>query len=1106
MHFAELQEVLQHPSLNIRERYTELYRILQTLLTEGTADCKTDFSGPFARLTWLANHLELDTKKRQRLNEVRVRCREVMTCPEEELLAALPYDVRIAAQLDAILHHEAIPESLASLFPSGEARPHTSSMHHDCLRVCVLSWDDTFIHALDEAQEPLTLCYTDPENNLGDWSYLSKLLRQGTRLNLVRPTWKEQMVYAELIIFEPDYLVDISTIASCFETYGTTPYALLIHRLSDTGSTLPILLGNLAGRLLDEVVNKHGKTPTPYPNLARDFMRQNAFSLLACAQDISSLHHEAEQQLQNLTELLDTACREDRNFEISHTLLEPSFFCELLGLQGRMDLLQDDFSVLMEQKSGKRDFRTGKHVEKHYVQMLLYQALIHYSFHLRNDEISSYLLYSKYADGLIKEGSAPRLLHQAFFIRNQLTWLEFELSKGASQMLNILTPERMADASCTHNNLWLRYTRPALAGILDPLQQASPVARAYFHRMTTFIAREHLLCKIGTPGREGSGMAALWNSNLDEKRTAGNIFTSLHILPLEEEEYQELSFLIPEEENDTLPNFRVGDAVVAYSYDIRKEPDVRSGVVFRGSIRSMHSDRITIHLRNPQHNQFVFLPQENRRWAIEHDTIESSFAVLYRSIFSLLTTLPSRRELLLAQRKPERDITRLLLGEYHNFNPLVMNALQAKDYFILIGPPGTGKTSFGLMNIVQEHLLHDCRLLLLSYTNRAVDEMCSKLVDAHLDFLRIGSSFTCQDSYKPFLMEERVKACNTLSEISDIVRSARVVVGTTSTLSAHPEIFDILSFDVAVIDEASQILEPHLLGILCARHGKNPAVGKFILIGDHKQLPAVVQQEPSESSVREKLLHDIGLEDCRESLFQRLLRLQQQDYPQCDSPFVYRFTHQGRMHPEVADFARLTFYEGMLDPVPLPHQCGPLTFPLVEEDNQLQHLLATHRVLFFPVEKPLHSTSPKMNPEEAKCIAQVVFQLYQLYHLNHREFTPLHTVGIIVPYRHQIALIRRELASYGITDFQDITIDTVERYQGSQRDVILYGFTIQFPYQMDFLCSQSFEENGQRIDRKLNVALTRAKEQLILVGNPTLLQSDPVHHHLLEYLHQNCSR
>ena len=82
----------------------------------------------------------------------------------------------------------------------------------------------------------------------------------------------------------------------------------------------------------------------------------------------------------------------------------------------------------------------------------------------------------------------------------------------------------------------------------------------------------------------------------------------------------------------------------------------------------------------------------------------------------------------------------------------------------------------------------------------------------------------------------------------------------------------------------------------------------------------------------------------------------------------------------------------------------------------------------------------------------------------------------------------------------DITIDTVERYQGSQRDVVIYGFTIRHRYQLNFLTSNDFEEDGVVIDPKLNVAMTRARENLVLVGNKKLLSFDPVFRRMINSL------
>ena len=1108
MHDTELQELLQDKTGNIWERYTELYRILQSILAEGTAGSQMDFSGPFARLTWLAEKTGIDPDLRHQLNSVRVRCQQLREQDEEELSVLLPFDIRATAELWAALHHQPVPQGLADLLPRTKLPPHQDKRQKTTTRVCVTDWDEERLHAIDENQVERTVSLKSLEKGSDGWEYLNKLIRKGSQLNLIHPTARKGVLYPELIILEPDYLADISTIASCFQEYGTTPYALLIQRMQANQPTGAILLGNIAGQMLDEEINNTSDESVKYADSALRFMHHNALKLLACQEDLKNLHQNATQQQQNIRHILKVLKEEDKAFDADHALLEPSFFCETLGLQGRMDLLQDDYRVLIEQKSGKKEFTTGGHQEKHYVQMLLYLAVLHYGFRRKNGEVNSYLLYSKYTDGLIKEGAAPHLLYEAMRIRNQLVWMEYELSRGGSRrIIDALNPERLRTRSNIADKFWERYLFPTLSEALLPFQTATPVEHAYYHRMMTFIAREHLLSKIGTPGREGSGMASLWNSTLEEKRLAGNIYVGLTVCTPEPsaEGIERLALQIPEEGDDYRPNFRVGDAVILYSYPKGKQPDARSGVVHRCSIDRIEGRLIWIQLRFAQKNRFVFRQKKNQLWAIEHDTVESSFGTLYRSLYSLLTARDDRRNLLLGQRAPEYDWTITLTGDYGTFTPLVMKARQAQDYFLLIGPPGTGKTSFGLMNIVQETLDHpDETILLLSYTNRAVDEICSKLVSARLPFMRIGSRQSCPPAYHNYLMAYQAHACPKLSDFASLLGNTRIVVGTTTAISSRPELFTLKAFDVAIIDEASQILEPHILGILCARHNGANAVRKFVLIGDHKQLPAVVQQDASESAVTEDILHGIGLTDCRESLFQRLLRMQEKAYPDGDSPFIYRFTRQGRMHPEVAAFASRHFYDHQLNAVPLPHQAAALHFPQVDENDEMQRLLSGKRFVFQPSASPGHSDSPTTTPIEAQMIAQVVRAVYTLYIRNSRPFSAEESIGIIVPYRHQIAAVHHELEKLNLPALDGITIDTVERYQGSQRDVIVYGFTVQHPYQLDFLCSQSFQEHGITIDRKLNVALTRAKEQTVLIGNPDLLSLDPVHRQLLDYITSEC--
>ena len=205
------------------------------------------------------------------------------------------------------------------------------------------------------------------------------------------------------------------------------------------------------------------------------------------------------------------------------------------------------------------------------------------------------------------------------------------------------------------------------------------------------------------------------------------------------------------------------------------------------------------------------------------------------------------------------------------------------------------------------------------------------------------------------------------------------------------------------------------------------------------------------------------------------------------------------MHPDIADFANRKFYaQEQLECVPLAHQVEEnLPYKELSEDAT-DELLKAHRMVFIP-SKPCRklNISEKVNTEEAQIIADMLRRLYRQLGEN---FNAQKSVGIIVPYRNQIAMIRKEIEKLGIPALEDISIDTVERYQGSQRDVILYSFTVQSRYQLDFLTANTFYEDGQPIDRKLNVAITRARKQLILTGNEATLRQNKLFAELIDYI------
>ena len=951
----------------------------------------------------------------------------------------------------------------------------------DYIRLIVDRWtnDKIFAHSSggDVYEVPLS----------ADFAYLPNLLSEGAQINVMDTDEVIRDLLPKgqgggkdmLIIYEPDALMDISSIAGCIESYGSLPYNYLLRQLLPSANSSAILMGNFAGQLLDEQVHFDD---VPYAESTRAFFRRNAIALATCPDRDAGFHVQARQQAEHIRRVIrEVMPQRVKGFQRDLVLLEPSFFSEMLGLQGRMDLLQLDYKVLIEQKAGQGawppgpDPDTPRQQPKHYVQMLLYMALLHYNFNIPVEHIQCFLLYSRYPNSLLPLGEARHLLLDAIRVRNQVVWCEQWYAEGHTTFLERLTPDHLNQQHSTDVK-WDSKHRE-LNRLFTTLHLASPLERAYYHRMLSFLHAEQWIGKVGSPYNPELGAATKWKLTLEEKEQAGCIYHRLHLLQPSEAHEGSVEVLVlsfPEGWESDTTNFRLGDSVIVYPYKEGEMPDARRTMVQRGYLQSVDTKQIVVRLRAPQTDARVFRhTSADALWAIEHDSIDSTYTALYHNLHEMLASPRERKDLLLTQRHPKVDEELTLLGDYGSFNELVLRAKQAREAFLVIGPPGTGKTSFGLLNILKEQLLSQPsgNILLMSYTNRAVDEICSKLVEEGLDFLRIGSEASAVKDYHPYLLENRVKDCGNIDDVRSLIQSVRIFVATTTSMNGQTSLFSLVQFELAIVDEASQILEPHIVPLLAACKGDTPAIRRFVLIGDHKQLPAVVQQEPQQAKVSDPMLNAIGLTDCRNSFFQRMLYHYRDDASVC-----YMLTRQGRMHPDIAAFPNQAFYAGRLGVAGLAHQQEPSPQP---------------RVLFFDIPAPHETVSDKVNLPEAICIARLVEQASQQFAMR--------DIGIIVPYRNQIATIRSAMHSQGLTDIDDVTIDTVERYQGSQREVIIYGFTVQRPYQLDFLSQGNFEEDGMEIDRKLNVAMTRARKYLYMVGNATLLRQNTVFRKMLDY-------
>ena len=1131
-------QILSMPNdVDIRLRYRMLAQIFHQAVDSRLQNNNIKFSGFYAKVEYLLSEYKdtmMDKSLAMSINAFRIRTRKLKPrssyglvgneqdeemVNDAELEKSLARDVAALAKFIGMIFSRPVPEELNRRFPYvADANFRPLYRMGTVMRVVVDCWDDDFIMAKDSElgmEQKIYYHKSDNRYALGDHGYLKDLLQKGDQLNIVVPRIENEIIYPAAIIYNPDYLIDVSSLAACFSEHEiATPYAYLIRKLSPSVNSEAIMLGNFAGQILDEEVYHIKRS---YERSLQAFCANNAVNLAVCPLS-EQFRQNAEMQKQHIHraifETLAEAAIIPYQADGRKTILEPSFYSETLGLQARMDFILKDMTMMVEQKSGKAAYNpsdpaTPRVRPEHYVQALLYMAIFRYNYGVPYSNFHSYMLYSKYPNSLLDIATAPGLLFDALKLRNQVAWMELLLSKGGFRMLESLTPEHIYPKESGY--VWANYLRPRIEVILSQVRSATQLERDYYYRFLAFVENEQILSKVGNRTKEESGFASTWNSTLEEKRNAGNIYADLSIMPLRkqvDEPIEEVEFLFPEEQDNDMSNFRQGDVVFFYSYDPRKsdEPNPTTHYVFRGSlVDNPGAKSVRVALRNPQTTTEVF---DGEVWAIEHDFMESSYRAQFQGLQLFLQAPKSRRDLLMLQRKPEIDETRKLKGDYTNngnaeFNDLVLRVKQANDLFLIIGPPGTGKTSFGMLNVLKEELLEEgSSVLLLSFTNRAVDEMCSKLVEESIDFIRLGSELGCSEKYRSHLLNKRSEVCRNGEEIQQLIGCCRVFCGTTTAFNTSISLLGIKQFDLAIVDEASQILEPQIIGLLSQKKNRSNecAIKKFVLIGDEKQLPAVVQQQESESRVVEPNLQAINLSDCRLSLFERLIKTYRKNGE--NNAYSYMLTRQGRMHQDIANFPNYAFYQNKLIPVPLSHQKEP-TPSAVDSKNGLDNLLTTRRISFVSYSQPKnmaweYEVSDKVNINEAKMVAAAV---YHIYKLNENNFDKAKTVGVIVPYRNQISTIRNEIDKYGVAILHDIMIDTVERYQGSQCENIVYGFTIKKYYQLNFLTSNQYvdKNSGEIIDRKLNVAMTRAMKHLVMIGDARLLRENIIFYKLMEF-------
>lgn len=899
-------------------------------------------------------------------------------------------------------------------------------------------------------------------------------LYPGAELNLLLSERQpDGTLLPQHIVLDPDYLIDVTTICRCFKHYGDSPASYLLVKFMPSEASAAILLGNAANQFLDDCVNAPADVSPEalYRQSLRKAFLSDALRFATTEGIDQDFANQCREQFQHIW----TTVHDQLSAPVT---LESAFLCEALGIQGRMDLMTTDHRHIWELKSGKANDDESFRYE-HAMQMALYKESLYYNENLPYASVTTLLFYSRYPH-LMDIHLGRKDLHRAIDVRNGIVHLEHLLRHDPASLLSILT-EQHFNTLGVHDRFYENFHRPTILSFLRGLRAGTPLAQAYFHRMLAFIEREQFLAKTGVEGVNLSAghmsFADTWRAEVAAKLNAGRLIPDLQLTPVLSDEGV-VALDCTTTAIDESSNFRVGDMVMLYPQQPSSRPPASAYISC--IIERLSGTSLRLRLRFPQHDTSFFAAPD-ALFAIEPAHADASYTTLYRGLFAFLSVAPYRQQLLLGQRPPRFDTTRTLSTAIadESLRDIVLHARQALDYYLLVGPPGTGKTSVALRLMVQE-FIGGGALLLTAFTNRAVDEICAMLTSIDAPYLRVGPELSCAPEHRSRLFSTQAAVNPTRSAVRHLLMTTPIIVGTIASFATMPELFRLKHFRAAMIDEASQALEPHLLPLFCATDAQGQlAIDTFILIGDHKQLPAVVAQSPADSAVSDPTLREAGLTDCRRSLFERLHELAlRQGVPQA----VGLLHRQGRMHEDIAAFVNDHYYDQQLALVPLPHQTGPLP----------HSPLGPHRMTAIDIVATPDQCTAKSNRPEALCVANLVKALSPLP----LALSP--SLGIIVPFRGQITLVRRALAELQVPGHEDITIDTVERFQGSQRDIIIFSTVVHAAWQLAIL-SQPIATDGRLIDRKLNVAITRARQQFILVGNHSLLRTCPPYSQLLDY-------
>lgn len=1099
----EISEI-ENYTIPLKQKYIFLKGILDRVCKECTSSENLQFSSLFSRIVFISQKYNLPKSLEWNLQNIRVKS-----------IFLLKDESNTVSQSDFISAKQSLLNFLSVVYLGDILlSDNESSNIEDCeitdlskIRVQVISIDSNnyIIYCISDVyNQEILVKYNLEKLNL-EFNSTVERIWIGAQLNLIDCTYndKSEYIVPKYIVLEPDYLIDASSLAECFQNFGRSNLHYFRRKFESNSNSHYILLGNLANFFLDELVYSDNVDNVSFNDVFLAAFRQSPFEFTSC-EDIKSTHdfkdfmQRARVQFENIRRVIKNDFPIN-GFSTDDCILEPSFFCERFGFQGRLDLLQftsaDHRMRIVELKSGGLPFpkdNPGKVSVNHEVQTIIYRLMIQSVFHKKSRDIFSSILYSvaeNSGENLRASVSYQTLEKEIINIRNLIIADEHDLYTGGYEDV-----ENVFDKLCDLDS----YKRPPLffsGRILEIekiLDRLTSLEKKYFFRFVSFITRELYIQKLGNEGYESnSGLSSLWTIPFEERLNSYDLIPNLEIEKIEDFQ-SSMTILFRKTISTDFENFREGEICVLYPKD-NEDDTILSNQIIKGTIAFIDSTNVLVRFRYKQKNKQYL--HRHKHWVIEHDKLDHGYNAMYKSLYSFISSPIETRSKLLGLKKPVSTLdnicdNNLVINDISSESikdRILEKAINAEDYFLIVGPPGTGKTSIFARRLVE--IFYDNpqnNILLIAYTNRAVDELCEAVNLSFGDeYIRIGTELSCHENYKNRLLQNVAKTVKNRDELRTIMFNTRIYIGTLASIVGKPELFNLKKFNISIIDEASQILEPQIIGLL-------PKFDKFIMIGDHKQLSTITLQDSLHSKVDDGDLNDMELVSCGESYFERLYRIcKKNNWINAFDTLIY----QGRMHEDIAAFPNKYFYNEMLQSANMWQKKKLQIFKSESPQTIFDKMVSEERFAFLSIEKVDYNYPDKVNIEEANAAVELAKSVIEHYKLTRSDFDERKSLGIITPYRNQIALIKYCLKQSNYPELENIMVDTVERYQGSQRDIIIISLCLNKPYQLEFFSNM---DRTNTVDRKLNVALTRARQQLFILGNENILLHKELYKTLLQ--------